>query len=104
MAPSWLGREGAALAAPHQRPADEVKLSVEEAVAPAEVVAAQTEEANEVAAVSAGGGGGVQGRMARSGRLRQTAGFVWWWRRRLAMLVAVPAIADTVSLLVAASP
>jgi hypothetical protein len=104
MAPSWLGQEGAAPAAPHRRPADEVKLSVEEAVAPAEVVAAQTEEANEVAVVSGGGGGGVQGRMARSGRLRQTAGFVWWWRRRLAMLVAVPAIAGTVSLLVAASP
>uniref|UniRef100_A0A0E0FPT6 Uncharacterized protein n=1 Tax=Oryza nivara TaxID=4536 RepID=A0A0E0FPT6_ORYNI len=65
MAPSWLGREGAALAAPHRRPADEVKLSVEEAVAPAEVVAAQTEEANEVAAVSGGGGakdGGGKGR------------------------------------------
>uniref|UniRef100_A0A0D3ERI8 DUF834 domain-containing protein n=1 Tax=Oryza barthii TaxID=65489 RepID=A0A0D3ERI8_9ORYZ len=65
MAPSWLGREGAAPAAPHRRPADEVKLSVEEAVAPAEVVAAQTEEANEVAAVSGGGGardGGGKGR------------------------------------------
>uniref|UniRef100_A0A0D9YC17 DUF834 domain-containing protein n=1 Tax=Oryza glumipatula TaxID=40148 RepID=A0A0D9YC17_9ORYZ len=59
MAPSWLGREGAAPAAPHRRPADEVKLSVEEAVAPAEVVAAHTEEADKVAAGGLRGGGGA---------------------------------------------
>ncbi|EAZ12794.1 hypothetical protein OsJ_02711 [Oryza sativa Japonica Group] len=74
MAPSWLGQEGAAPAAPHRRPADEVKLSVEEAVAPAEVVAAQTEEANEVAVVSGGGGGGVQAARDGGGKGRDWQG------------------------------
>ncbi|EEE59311.1 hypothetical protein OsJ_11368 [Oryza sativa Japonica Group] len=59
LAPSWPSREGAAPAAPLQRPAEEIELPLEEAVA-------QAEEADEVMAAGLRSGGGGE----------------WWWRRR----------------------
>nr|AAR87157.1 hypothetical protein [Oryza sativa Japonica Group]ABF96765.1 hypothetical protein LOC_Os03g31700 [Oryza sativa Japonica Group] len=54
LAPSWPSREGAAPAAPLQRPAEEIELPLEEAVA-------QAEEADEVMAAGLRSGGGAYG-------------------------------------------
>lgn len=64
--PAWPGREGAEPAASFRRLVEEVELPVEEVVTPAEVVAAQAEEADEVTTAGLRGGGGGE----------------WWWRRR----------------------